>query len=86
MTTLVGSTFSGVQSRINITSHIMEHAIEITKEAFWNLVGNDEISWRDYRQDELTETSFYHALGCNIAAVCNFVSGVTQYYIQDINA
>jgi hypothetical protein len=64
----------------------MEHAIEITKQAALLLIGNDEHTWRYYKSDELTETSFYHAHGCNIAVVCNFISGVVQYYIQDINA
>lgn len=64
----------------------MEHYIEITKEAALLLIGNDEHSWRDYQSTELTETSFYHAHGVNLAVVCNFTSGIVQYYVQDINA
>lgn len=60
--------------------------IEITKEAAWLLIGNEEISWRDYYADELTETSCYFAHGLHIKTVCNFISSVVQYYIQDINA
>jgi hypothetical protein len=64
----------------------MEHSIEITKEAALLLIGNDERSWRDYKKTELAESTFYHAHGCNLVAICNFVSGTVQYYIQDINA
>ncbi len=64
----------------------MEHSIEITKEAALLLIGNDERSWRDYQKTELTETTFYVAHGVRIAAICNFISGTVQYYIQDINA
>ncbi len=58
---------------------------EITKEAFWLLIGNDEISWRDYKQTELAETSYYYNNGVALQATCNFISNVTQYYVQDIN-
>jgi hypothetical protein len=64
----------------------MEHSVEITKAAALLLIGNDEKSWCDYQQTELTETSFYEAHGVRIAAICNFISGTVQYYIQDINA
>jgi hypothetical protein len=60
--------------------------IEITKEAAWHLIGNDEQTWRDYKQTELAETSFYHAHGVNIKAIHNYTANVTQYYITDINA
>lgn len=59
--------------------------IEITKEAAWILIGNDEESWRDYKKTELTETSYYFNHGVSIRSVCNFVNGVVQYYMEDIN-
>ena len=59
---------------------------EITKEAFIVLVGNDEDSWADYKQTELSESSFYYNHGIRLQALCNFVSNVTQYYVEDINA
>ena len=59
--------------------------VEITKEAFILLVGNDEISWRDYKQTVNSESSHYFNNGVKLTAVCNFVSDVTQYYITDIN-
>jgi hypothetical protein len=64
----------------------MEHSVEITKEAAWQIIGNDEEGWRDYKQGEHSETSFYTAHGVRIAAVYSYLSDVTQYFIQDINA
>ena len=60
--------------------------IEITKEAFWQLVENDENTWSDYTSNELTESSHYVAYGVNIKTVTNFINNITQYYIEDINA
>jgi hypothetical protein len=60
--------------------------IEITKEAALKLIGNDEETWRDYKQDELAEASFYYGYGVNIQVIHNWVSAVTQYYVTDINA
>jgi hypothetical protein len=60
--------------------------IEITKEAFFKLVGNDEISWRNYKKTELAEVSYYFNFGVQLQTVTNFISGVTQYYVKDINA
>jgi hypothetical protein len=68
------------------TPLIPSHCIEITKEAAWLLIGNDERSWVDYRSTELAEASYYRANGVNIIAVCNFIGGIVQYYVQDINA
>jgi hypothetical protein len=59
---------------------------EITREAFLLLVGNDEDSWRDYTRAELSESSFYFNHGVNLQALTNFISNVTQYYVEDINA
>ena len=60
--------------------------IEITKEAAVKLIGNDEKSWRDFTQTELAEATLYHGHGVNIQTVHNYISGTTQYYIEDINA
>jgi hypothetical protein len=59
---------------------------EISKEAFILLVGNDEESWRDYKSVELAESSFYFNHGVRLQALTNFISNVTQYYVEDINA
>ena len=59
--------------------------IEISKEAFWLLVGNEEKSWRNYKQGELSETSYYYNNGVALQAVHNYISNVAQYYVQDIN-
>jgi len=59
---------------------------EITKEAAWALIGNDEQSWDDYKKTELTETSYYKNYGVLIQVVTNFVNNITQYYVQDINS
>ena len=64
----------------------MTHSVEITKEAAFSLIGNDEKTWQDYQQSELSETSFYLAHGVRVAAIHNYLSNVTQYYIQDVNA
>jgi hypothetical protein len=64
----------------------MTHSVEITKEAAFALIGNDEKTWNDYQQNELSETSFYLAHGVRIAVIHNYLSNVTQYYIQDVNA
>lgn len=62
------------------------HASEITEQAACLLIGNDEKSWSDYKQTEHAEASYYFGNGVNIMALTNFLSGVTQYYVQDINA
>jgi hypothetical protein len=63
-----------------------KHSVEITEGAFWLLKQNDEKTWHDYGQNELSEWSIYINEGVKILALTNFLSGVTQYYIQDINA
>jgi len=60
--------------------------IEITKEAARKLIGNADETWQGVKQDELSETTFYHGYGVNIQAIHNWISGVTQYYVTDINA
>ena len=60
--------------------------VEITEQAFLALRGNDEKTWKNYKQTELAEFSYYEAHGVTLIAIHNYVSNVTQYYIQDINA
>jgi len=60
--------------------------IEITKEAAWKLIGNDEKTWQDFKQTELAEITTYHCLGMKLKAIHNYGADVTQYYLQDINA
>lgn len=62
------------------------HSVEISKEAAHLLIGNDEESWKDYRQNEHAEYFYYYGNHVNIMAITNYLSGVTQYYVQDINA
>ena len=64
----------------------MKNSVEITKEAAWALIGNDEQTWADYEQHETHEVTYYVAKGVRIAAINNYVSEVTQYFLQDINA
>ena len=61
-------------------------AVEITRSAFYLLRGNDEKSWRDYGNNEHAEWTVYINEGVRLLALCNFLYGVTQYYVQDINA
>ena len=60
--------------------------IEITKEAALKLIGNDEKSFRDFKQSELAEKTLYHGHGVNITVIHNYIGAITQYYITDINA
>lgn len=60
--------------------------IEITKEAALRLIGNEEETWREYKADELAETSSYYGYGVHIQVIHNWVGNITQYYITDINA
>lgn len=62
------------------------HSVEITEQAFNLLKGNDEKSWHDYGSNELAEWTIYIENGVKLMSLYNFVSGVTQYYVQDINA
>ena len=61
-------------------------SVEITEQAFNLLKGNDDKTWHDYKKTELAEFSYYISHGVLLTAIHNFVSNVTQYYIQDINA
>lgn len=65
---------------------IPKHCVEITPNAAHLLIGNDEKTWNNYNQDETIEMTTYHCNGTFVFAVCNFVSGIVQYYVQDINA
>jgi hypothetical protein len=62
------------------------NSVEITEQAFNLLKGNDQKSWKDYGSNELSEWSIYINEGVKLMSLCNFLSGVTQYYVQDINA
>ena len=63
----------------------MKHTVEITKEAFYVIIGNNQPTAIDDQGIAVKE--LYSVLGCNLLAVTNYYSHpVTQYYIQDINA
>ena len=62
------------------------HSVEITDKAFYLLRGNDEKNWLDYGSNELSEWTLYINEGVKLMSLYNFVSNVTQYYVQDINA
>lgn len=64
----------------------MKHSIEITKEAALLLIGNDEKTWRNYSKYTCCEKTTYLSNGMIIAVIYNYISEVTQYYMQDINA
>jgi len=64
----------------------MNNSVEITKAAFDRLVslehGPDKVE-----NLELANKFYYGSpLGVSLLEIHNFVSNVTQYYIQDINA
>jgi len=64
----------------------LKHSVEITDKAFYLLRVNDEKTWNDYNSNELCEWTTYISEGVKLLALCNFLSGVTQYFVEDINA
>ena len=62
------------------------NTVEITKEAAWVLIGNDESTWKHYTKYDQFEISIYESNGVKIFARFDFELSVIQYYIQDINA
>jgi len=76
-----------MNTQTNTNMELPRNTIEITKEAAWALIGNDEKSWRNFYSYEQFEMSIYEGFGVRILVICNFTSPeITQYYIQDINA
>jgi hypothetical protein len=64
----------------------MKHTVEISVEAAYLLIGNDEKTWHDFKQFETYEQTTYKTNGVFVFAVYNYVSSkATQYYVQDIN-
>ena len=64
-----------------------EHSVEITDKAFYLLRGNDRLSaFLGRGSNELSEWTIYINEGVKLMSLYNFVSTVTQYYVQDINA
>lgn len=62
------------------------NSVEISRNAFLLLVGNDERTWADYGSNDQAEWSIYKNEGVRLMSLCNFVSNVTQYFVQDINS
>ena len=58
---------------------------EITKELFKSIVSNDEKSINAIQLEHAYKT-MYFVHGVLLLQVDNYLSCVTQYYIQDINA
>lgn len=56
--------------------------IEITREAFRAL----NPKWKDHKHTDLAAFDYYEAHGVLLIEIHNYVSNVTQYYVQDINA
>ena len=63
----------------------MKHSIEITEQVFKQLVTGGEVI-SEVENTELATLTYYNVLGVNLLQINNFVSCVTQYYMQDINA
>ena len=59
---------------------------EITKTLGEYLVGSDKETLVEYKQEELCERAFHNVEGVIIQVVYNYIGGITQYYIRDINA
>ena len=72
--------YSGTQRHSTMT-------IEITKDAFDAIIGaNKTEALQDIATSEPARFIWYNAKGVNLHSIENFVSGVSQYYIKDINA
>lgn len=64
-----------------------EHSVEITDKAFYLLRGDDRLSaFLGRGSNELSEWTLYINEGVKLMSLYNFLSNVTQYYVQDINA
>ena len=64
----------------------MEHAAEITREVFNKLVALDHKP-SEVVELEIARKIYYDSpLGVRLLQIDNFVSAVSQYYIEDINA
>lgn len=61
------------------------HSVEITQSAARAIIGNDEKTWHDFEKIEIAEMTTFQAHGVFIFAIHNFIAGVTQYYLQDVN-
>ncbi len=64
----------------------MDNTIEITREAFWAIIGDDQKALIRAKETELAFFEYYYSKGVKLMAVYNHVSAVWQYYVQDINA
>ena len=62
-------------------------SVEITDKAFYLLRGDDRLSaFLGRGSNELSEWTLYINEGVKLMSIYNFVSNITQYYVQDINA
>ena len=57
--------------------------VEIPKEAFWLMVGNDEKSWREYDSTDEYEWSLYEGDGVTLMALCHFETETTRYFVSN---
>ena len=57
----------------------LEHSVEITKEAALLVIGDRAKAYTDFGRNDLAEWTRYHGEGCNLIAIHNFTSAVTQY-------
>ena len=65
----------------------MSTFVEITKEAFEVLVGDQKQLYIESSYSTVSDHAYYTAHGVSLKTVTNYYSkAITQYYIQDINA
>ena len=58
---------------------------ELTKEAF-DVLTTGMTSEPTYKQTNLAQFTYYRVHGVLLTEIYNYVSAVSQYYVQDINA
>ena len=64
----------------------MEHAIEIPHAVFNKLVALDHTPTKVEELEHARKFHYYSPLGVRLLQIDNYLSAVSQYYIQDINA
>ena len=64
----------------------MEHTIEVTREVFNKLVALDHKPTKVVELEHARKFHYDSPLGVRLIQIDNYLSAVSQYYIQDINA
>ena len=63
----------------------MDHSVEITRDAYRALV-DATVANASVEETELAHKIYYNVKGMRVLVLLNYIGGIEQYYIQDINA